>query len=1191
MQNSGSLVEEIKNSAEKLDNVDITVNTETSEQDAPSRTPIDFSALESELQNKENTIDFSALEAEIQNKENTIDFDAFVQKDGSIDVIQKPAPVPVPQVPEKEDSSFWADVLDVASAPFNAFNKSIINNTLVDTANGALNLSEAVSNFAVDVWNKGFDEAKWNWKSIEERSLIPDYPVREQTTDAGKVVESISQVAFSLYGAGKVLKAGNVLQQASAGIRFPVQGFLADFFGFGKEDGNLSSMLKNAYGMDNKLVNYLVIEADDSEVEARLKNGAEGLLLGGVVDKLVSPILKFARKAWRAPDEEAVNAALREFTENMDEDALRAVSSPKNQAEEVQAPLSAKAYKEIIDNAKTKERAVERITNTMNLKQMIFDSPHASHTVMDLGEKLFEHTLKGQGPERHAEVFADMIKEAKRLGDDVTDIVIKAGNDVELIGSIGKRLGIAKNMYHVMTEEALKTARKIDSGVATDKEYAYFLTLSDNIQNTHKYIADMRTSFGRALGYGRMKVNKKTAEKIFEDGKTNLARRWVSTGNIDDTTAKAWLEEKGVNSSDGIQAIKEKAKQIILSDTLETRIKNMSVPKDDRGRYVIKAGSELFINNLLSSPLTHTFNAVSSLVKSFDSPVSKISGGVLYRDSDTVKRGARELMGMALFAKDAIKLGVQALKLNDNILLKDAGRAADTGTIYRTLSKEGFKNSEWYKEGSENYEIISNIVEIVGKAIGLPSRIMTATDEIFKQLAFRASTYAELYAEAEAKGLNGSLLDDYIDEAFKKRITAEGRAIIKNETAYAVQKAKEATWTQSSGDFVHWMQSGTNRFPLLKFFLPFIRTPTNMAYDVIDHAAVWRLFYKNAVSDVNQAEQAGRILLGGITAGIGYLLYNQGRLNGGAPVNAKERDAFYKAGNQPYALKVGDTWVSFERLGPVGIFLGMAADVYSLNDRENYFYDEDRENSWFNNQMLAILRNFTSKTFLSGLGDLVDILDTKPGSLDKTLGNILVNTTVPYSGFVRYVRNNTDPVVRAAESFGDKYKDLIPFLSDTLPARINHVTGEPLYKRGYVLNEAVNDSVLEELHKLGGNIIGAPSKKSVSGVDLNMEQLERLKYHEGTVKIGGKTKYERLKSLMESESYNQAGYALQGFQGKREKAVNKITQKYRARAVKELLKEYPELKQKRDEIRNLTRFNRTGAVDRSTAREEIAGLL
>ncbi len=103
-------------------------------------------------------------------------------------------------------------------------------------------------------------------------------------------------------------------------------------------------------------------------------------------------------------------------------------------------------------------------------------------------------------------------------------------------------------------------------------------------------------------------------------------------------------------------------------------------------------------------------------------------------------------------------------------------------------------------------------------------------------------------------------------------------------------------------------------------------------------------------------------------------------------------------------------------------------------------------------------------------------------------------TIMPYSSLARQTASFMDPNMRKAQTFIDGFKNSIPFLRETLPAKRNPVSGEPMPNPGYhaVIRNvpAATDPVMTELDRL--DIHPTAQRAMVGHTRLTPEQYEQM---------------------------------------------------------------------------------------------------
>ena len=170
-----------------------------------------------------------------------------------------------PQIVE-EDSSFLETAGDVLIAPFRGIEGML---------NGAYNLADMIA----------FD-------------VLPDLDTRflgTSKTTAGSLVEGVAQFASGfvpIFGAagkiGALAKAGTVARGVAAGA-------VTDFVAFKGQEDRLSNLIQQFPELQNPVTDFLAHDANESEVEGRLKNVLEGLILEGAIGGTVTLFMKSLR--------------------------------------------------------------------------------------------------------------------------------------------------------------------------------------------------------------------------------------------------------------------------------------------------------------------------------------------------------------------------------------------------------------------------------------------------------------------------------------------------------------------------------------------------------------------------------------------------------------------------------------------------------------------------------------------------------------------------------------------------------------------------------------------------------------------------------------------------------------------------------------------------------------------------------
>ncbi|OYX08243.1 MAG: hypothetical protein B7Z08_10215, partial [Sphingomonadales bacterium 32-68-7] len=166
-----------------------------------------------------------------------------------------------------------------------------------------------------------------------------------------------------------------------------------------------------------------------------------------------------------------------------------------------------------------------------------------------------------------------------------------------------------------------------------------------------------------------------------------------------------------------------------------------------------------------------------------------------------------------------------------------------------------------------------------------------------------------------------------------------------------------------------------------------------------------------------------------------------------------------RSGWKPYSIKVEDRWYQYNRLDPLGMLVGMGADIGEIIGEIGEAEGEKLATAG----VVAFVQNLASKTWAQGAFNLVSALD--PGNPAGGIGNFIedmAGSAIPFSSLLRHTTRAVDPTLRDTRTGGqpeelsfealeslpapvaeslqsiiNQYRKNIPGLSEDLPARKN----------------------------------------------------------------------------------------------------------------------------------------------------------
>jgi hypothetical protein len=344
-----------------------------------------------------------------------------------------------------------------------------------------------------------------------------------------------------------------------------------------------------------------------------------------------------------------------------------------------------------------------------------------------------------------------------------------------------------------------------------------------------------------------------------------------------------------------------------------------------------------------------------------------------------------------------------------------------------------------------------------------PSRfiatIHTGFRAINSQIEASGIAYRKGLAEAQADPGWASMTHEQRESLLASRVgfhranpTPDDIAQIHKASNEATLMAQGGKWTQNLSRVLNteFAPFGIEslRAPYAKFIDPFVHISSN----IIDQAIMQRTplgILKGAIRDdlmgkngtIAADRAAARMLVGTVLAATFGLLAAEGYVTGAGPSDRKQQDQWRLAGYQAHSVRIGDTWIDLHRLGPLGMLLGMAADIWDVGHiAETEDYSKVTAAFWF-----AITQSVLDESFMRGPSQLIQALDD-PKRYGATYVRNLASTFVPYSVGMSYTARSMDPHEREVRTILDAIKAKIPGERETLMPKID-LWGQPIAAR------------------------------------------------------------------------------------------------------------------------------------------------
>ncbi len=322
----------------------------------------------------------------------------------------------------------------------------------------------------------------------------------------------------------------------------------------------------------------------------------------------------------------------------------------------------------------------------------------------------------------------------------------------------------------------------------------------------------------------------------------------------------------------------------------------------------------------------------------------------------------------------------------------------------------------------------------LGRVINVNTDLMYAFDELFKSINRSAALRAQSYRQAMTEGFKG--------EAFRERLNV----LINDppeELINAANKVSEYRLFRAQSNLADTLMKARDFEVVggvkpIQFAFPFIKTPVNLSKFGIERSPVAILnpkLYRNvAAKNPEAADQLARWAMGSLVALAVTIYAKDGLITGAAPKGVAEGDEFYRLGKQPYSLKLGNKWVSYQRLEPFNqMFLQASVIVGALKEKDISKFAGDLT--------FGIAQNITNQNFLTGLSDSLNAI-TEPERYAKDYFQRMASSLMPFSSTSRLVAQTIDTTIRQPQGLKETVEANIPGVSRNVPAKLN-IFGEP----------------------------------------------------------------------------------------------------------------------------------------------------
>lgn len=917
--------------------------------------------------------------------------------------------------------------------------------------------------------------ADWINSVVPENMKAADFKPVKMDTPTGKVVQSIAQFMIGFIPAAKALKTAGVAGKVSNPM---LAGAVSDFATRGGHEGRLADVwaASGLPGAKSDFVKFMQTDEENPEILERFKTALEGTVPGIVLDGLIAATrytrsLIQANKTINGPGSEI--AILKDkYGELTDEDIARHFGDPSKPMVEskiAQPPkIGSKVIKAESEIPSFDARALIRSKNG-NAESGSFET-YVNFSRIDEPEQV-KFTIG-----KMAEAMKGSVDEARR-GKITQEETQKMADDLGMTVAelLERRKGqplnaeealAARQLWAASGEKLLESAKKAAGPNAGELDQFAFrraMAVHSAIQNE---VIGARTETARALAQWKIPAG----------------------GGIE----KARAIQQVMAAAGGPNETKEMARRLaILADSGANPAAVAKFVQQGWGATGVNAVKEVWVNGLLSSPKTHIVNTMSNTGVALQQIYERAAAGAIRGliGGDGVKAGEAIAMvhGLKGSFRDAFKMAAISLK------------TGDTGYAFNKIdvSHPNSISADAFRMSSETGP--GKFVDLLGHAATVPGRLLGAEDEFFKTIGYRMEVHAQAFRQASGEGLSGDKF-----AVRMKELTENPPEHIRINAADA---AMYSTFTNEVGWFgkavMNLRDSGSPIGQLgVTLVLPFVRTPTNIARYTFERTPFaplvgqWR-------ADIAAGGARADLALARMSTGTAIMLTamdwaNDGSVSGAGPSDNTEREALLRSGWQPYSMRIGDRWYSYNRADPFGATMGFAASITEAVNRGEV--DQEDVDEWqevMAMSIMAVSQVAINKTYMEGVSNVVEVM-SDPKRYGEGYINNLIGSFVPFTALSGAVETAVDPTAREANSPWEAAQAKIAGLSENLPPR-RDLWGDPIKSESdlgkvydFTSPVAVRreniDPIDREITRLGGGPQRIKKRGTFDGVPVSMKQ-------------------------------------------------------------------------------------------------------
>jgi hypothetical protein len=290
---------------------------------------------------------------------------------------------------------------------------------------------------------------------------------------------------------------------------------------------------------------------------------------------------------------------------------------------------------------------------------------------------------------------------------------------------------------------------------------------------------------------------------------------------------------------------------------------------------------------------------------------------------------------------------------------------------------------------------------------------------------------------------------------------------------------------------------------------------------------------------------------------------------------------------QPYSVRVGDRWISYERLDPLGTALSLAADYSEILANDDWDQGSIQTPGEVGAHIVGALGHaFFDKTMLKSAFDTVEAITSGDDAKVEAMLKQRATGLIPFSSAGRMLRRGDDEYMRETSGVLDALRNTIPGLSTTLPPQRDLWGHERTYQSGLgmvydaispVKTKAAGGTAIDaEILNLDVSVAMPARSMQIDGERVTLRN--RPDIYSTFVAAAGQPAYEHLEAVVSGNSPDSDFYfgLTDGPDGGKADYIKDVIEDYRKLAKEQVMEIYG------DELRSMAEQGRRA---REQARE------